>query len=377
MAQTIVPAGNAPNQLAVKIWSAKLMQFALGESFFVSRFADTNFVRTGKKSLIGTSPDMPIQLLRDLEKSEGDTIQYDVFADLKGDGVYGDAQLKGKEDKLTPYMDSVRITQVRKGVDAGGRLSRKRTKHDLRMVARTKLGRWFARFFDEVITCYLAGHRGESTAQWVLPTDWNGLKDGDTVIQPLEPADEEHTFYLDSTGGVGHDLSAAEATTLALKWFDKLDTYISVMDTPPNPVYDNGEPHYIVILHPIAAEQLRTETSTNSWLEIQKYAGPRGQQNPIFRDSLGKYGRFILHKFSKIPVVTVGDKKYAMNLVLGAQAAVIAFGDAGGKFSLTWHEEIDDRGNRLVVTASTIFGCKKVRFNGKDFGVIVMPTLIE
>ena len=144
------------------------------------------------------------------------------------------------------------------------------------------------------------------------------------------------------------------------------------MNYPLNPVYVDGEPCYVVVLHPTAVEQLKEDASANSWLEIQKHANVRGKDNPLFKDSLGKYGRFILHSFSKVPYKTYGSKKVAHCMVLGAQACVLAFGDAGGKFSFSWHEELEDRGNRLVVDAATILGIKKCTFDDQAFGTITL-----
>ena len=365
MATTTVGAGSS---LAVKIFSAQLFKYSLGESFLFSRFMGQEFIRRGGRrgrELVGTSPDMPIQVLRDLERTAGDVISFDVFTEIRGDGVYGDALLEGKEKDLSWYTDEVRIDQVRQAVSAGGVMSMKRTKHDLRTVARDKLARWFGRFFDEAMISYLAGTRGEGTAQWVLPVGWNGF-----AGNPLQLPDPNHSFTIDAGGNVSND--PAQATPLDLSWFDKLDTFISEMDTPINPIYIDGEPCYIVVLHPRAVEQLRTSTTANSWLEVQKFAGVRGEQNPIFRDSLGKYGRFILHRFSKVPFRTVGAKKVAHCLVIGAQAGVVAFGNAGSRFSFQWKEQWYDYENQLNVAGSAILGMKKVRFNGEDFGVVTM-----
>ena len=367
MAQTYIAPNTTAAQLVPKIFSAKLFTQSLGESFFLSKFATNDFVRYGDGSLIGTDPGKPIQLLRDLEKTNGDTIQYDLVTDIKGDAVYGDNQAKGKEASLTFGLDQVHIDQVRRGINAGGRMTRKRTKHDLRMVARQRLERWFARFYDEAITCYLAGTRGEGTAQWVLPTSWTGF-----AGNSLELPDTAHGVTVDSGGSISH--TKTDADTFKLSWLEKLELHLSTLDVPMNPIYVGSKPYYILILSPWAVEQLRTDTSTNSWIDIQKSAGARGQENPIFQDSLGVYGRFILHKYSKIPVTTASSVQYSHNLLLGAQAGVIAFGDAGGQFSIRWHEEPDDRGNQLVVTAGAILGVKKCRFNidNTDFGCMTV-----
>lgn len=361
MAVTNVPVGSP---LAVKLFSVALFHYSLGSSFWLSRFAGANFINRGKRpSVVSTSPELPIQIIRDLEKAQGDRVSFDVFVDLKGDAVYGDNRLEGNETPLTFYSDELRIDQVRRGVSAGGAMSRKRTKHDLRLEARTKLSRWFARFFDEVITFYLAGRRGISTAQHVLPTSWSGF-----AGNPLQPADSEHLVTVNATGDVSN--TDTDATTLKLNWFDKIHTYIATMDTPPNPVMIGGEPYYIVLLHPKAVEQMKADTGTGSWLDVHKLAGVRGPDNPIFKGLLGEYGGFLFYEYSKIPVYTGGGKTLANCLILGAQAGVVAFGSGGGDFTLRWHEELDDRGNQLVVTAGTIMGVKKVRFNGKDFGCL-------
>ena len=242
-------------------------------------------------------------------------------------------------------------------------MSRKRTKHDLRLEARTKLSRWFARFFDEAITCYLAGRRGTSTAQWALPTTWNGF-----AGNPLQPSDPEHSFAVNSLGNVSN--TDTDATPLKLSHFDLLSEYIATMDIPPNPIMVEGEPYYIVILHPTAVRQLRTDTGSGQWLDVHKLAGVRGPENPIFKGVLGAYNGFLLYEYSKIPVYSAGGKTIANCLVVGAQAAAIALGQAGSPFAIQWYEEMDDRGNQLVVTASSILGIKKIRFNGKDFGCL-------
>ena len=371
MAQTIIGPSTAPNELAVKIWSAQTFQFALGQSFFVRRFAGKKFAKQGRGELVGTSPLLPIQVLTDLQKNQGDNIQYDVFANLKGDATYGDDQIKGKEDKLSHFSDNIRINQIRKSVDTGGRATKKRTRHDLRAIGRTRLSNWAAQYFDETITYYLAGTRGITTNQCVLPLSWNGIPD----TQPFEPADEEHRVTIDSSGDLSHN--QADATTFALNWLDKIKTHLSLMDVPPNPIFVGDTPFYVLVLHPKAVEQMKADTSQTGWLNLQKAAGPRGEDNPIFTDKLGQYSNFVLHSFSKVPTVTDGTHVYALNLILGAQAATVAFGNAGGSFTFDWNEEMDDRGNRLVITGGQIYGTKKVRFNGQDFGCIVMPTLIS
>ena len=61
-------------------------------------------------------------------------------------------------------------------------------------------------------------------------------------------------------------------------------------------------------------------------------------------------------------------------VLLGAQAATIAYGKAGGDTRYRWNEELLDHKRNLEVSAWAIWGMKKTTFNGDDFGTIVIPT---
>lgn len=61
-------------------------------------------------------------------------------------------------------------------------------------------------------------------------------------------------------------------------------------------------------------------------------------------------------------------------VLLGAQAAVVGYGmkHAGGKY--LWNEELFDHRRRLEVSALSIWGLKKARFNSIDYGTVVLST---
>ena len=369
MARTVIPVGDPK---AVKIFSALLAKETPGQSFWVSKFAGPKFMKRGDGNYLSTDPNAPIQILRDLESAAGDTISFDLVAKLRGAGVEGDDQLAGKEEKLIFYTDEVKIDQKRHGVDTGGRMSKKRTVHDMRTIAKDMLSQWVAQWYDEVITCYAAGTRGIGTAQWLLPTDFTGH-----AGNALQDPDDDHKLVI-AGGSVGTDEdSLASSDTFTRAHLEELAYKIKTMDNPPRPIRVGSEDRYLLILHPAAAKALREESGTSGWLEIQKAAGQRGRENPIFKDSLGEFGPFILHDYSKIPYFkNASSVNVARNLCFGAQSVVCAWGDAGGAFQFSWHEEMEDRGNVLVVDISFIFGCKKTRFNSKDFGVITVTTAI-
>ena len=68
--------------------------------------------------------------------------------------------LRGKEEDLKFYTDNLFIDQLRGGVNTGGKMTRKRTIHDLRKIARARQSDWWARLMDETLFIYLSGARG-------------------------------------------------------------------------------------------------------------------------------------------------------------------------------------------------------------------------
>ena len=51
----------------------------------------------------------------------------------------------------------------------------------------------------------------------------------------------------------------------------------------------------------------------------------------------------------------------------------MAYGTSGG-MRWAWQEELKDYENEPSVASGCIFGFKKTRFNGRDFGVISIDT---
>ena len=62
------------------------------------------------------------------------------------------------------------------------------------------------------------------------------------------------------------------------------------------PVSINGEDHYVCVMSPFQEYDLRVDTGTNGWMEIQKAAAAaEGRNNPIFKGGLGMISNVVLH----------------------------------------------------------------------------------
>jgi N4-gp56 family major capsid protein len=117
-----------------------------------------------------------------LENDAGDNIAYDLVMQLKMKPIQGDNTLRGKEEDLKFYTDNLYIDQLRGGVNTGGKMTRKRTIHDLRKIARVRQSEWWARLFDETLFMYLSGARGIN-ADFIEEVGFTGYA-GNSFVAP-------------------------------------------------------------------------------------------------------------------------------------------------------------------------------------------------
>ena len=367
MARTIVGVGDPK---AVKRYSAFLAVDVGRISYFNKKFMGA-----------GEEAQTPIQVLTALENDAGDTITYDLVMQTKMKPVQGDTQLRGKEEDLKYYTDSLLIDQLRGGVNTGGKMSRKRTLIDMRKIARARQGEWWARLFDETIFCYLSGARGVN-GDFIEDTTFTGYAQN-AFVAP----DTSHLLYGGASGNSKAGLAAGDKMTTTV--VDKCIARASVMGGGTSgvpaiqPIELDGEQHYVLVMHPWQEYDMRTNSGAGQWLDIQKAAAAaQGNKNPIFMGSLGMYNDVILHKHRG--VIRFSDYGAGANvnaaraLFLGRQAGVVAFGSPGTGLRFDWSEETEDRGNQVVITTGTIMGVKKTNFNiggnTTDFGVIAVDT---
>lgn len=357
---------------AVKRYSAFLAVDVGRESYFNRKFMG-----------VGVEAQTPLQTLPQLESDAGENITYDLVMQLRMQPVEGDNILEGKEEDLKFYTDSVFIDQMRGGVNTGGRMTRKRTIHDLRKIARSRQSEWWARVFDELFFMYLSGARGIN-ADFIYPTTYAGFA-GNAFVAP----DSAHLLY-------GNDASAKNnidsADVMDLRLIDRAATRADTMGGGTSgipmiePIKIDGEDHFCVVMHPFQAHAMRTNTSTGQWFDIQKAAAAaEGRNNPIFKGSLGMYNNVVLHKHRS--VIRFSDYGAGSNvaaaraLFMGRQAGVVAFGSPGTGLRFDWNEESRDNGNMAVITTSTICGIKKTAFTidgtSRDFGVMSLDTAID
>lgn len=366
MARTIIGL-NDPK--AVKRYSAFLAVDTARVSYFNRKFMG-----------VGPESGMPIQMLPELENEAGENITFDLNMQLRQAPIEGDDVQEGTEEALKFFTDNVYIDQMRGGVNTGGRMTRKRTVHDLRKLARKRQSEWWGRVFDELFFMYLSGARGVAT-EYIFPTNYTGF-----ASNAFAAPDAEHIVYA---GSATSKATTEVANIMSLAIVDKLKSRAVMMGggsqgTPQiQPIMINGEEHFVLLMSPWQEFDLRTATGTAGWLDLQKAAaGAEGRNNPIFKGGLGLYNDVVLHSHKGVirfsDYGAGGGVRAARALFLGQQAAVCAFGSPGTGLRFDWHEESRDNGNQMVISTSSIFGCKKTRFTidgtAKDFGIIAVDT---
>ncbi len=365
MGQTIIGLNDAK---AVKRYSGNLAVDVGRKGFFTRKLM-------GK----GETPTKPLWQITDLESDSGEQITYDLSMSLNMQPIEGDSELEGKEESLSFYTDSVYIDQMRGGADCGGRMTRKRTLHDLRKIAKARSVEWWARVFDEIIFMYLSGARGTNT-EFVFPTTYTGFANNSFTAP-----DTSHIVY----GGTATSKATVETPcTMSTLPIDRAVAYAEMMggggpvitEVPQiQKVNVDGDDAFVMIMDPYQAFNLRRNTTTNDWADIQKaIVSAAGKNNEFYKGGLGVWNSVVLHKHQNCIRYTDygagGAVEATRALLLGLQAGVIAFGSPGQDLRFGWNEESRDNGNKIVISSHTIWGFKKVTFNGNDFGVMAIDT---
>lgn len=334
----------------VKLWSKMTFREVLHKMWF--------------RRLIGTGDQAIIRRETDLERSAGDTIKFDLLRQMTQEGVDGDNPIEGFEEKLTYEQDEVYIDQ-RRIAHAFRRMAQQRTVHGLRTDARANLADRFAELYDFIMFAQLAGKVG-NLSNWTISAA-TAAHAGNTLQDPA-PAGVNDTDHYRSVG--------AEMTT------DVVDILVEKAQTIRpmcRPSVFEGSEHYVLIMHTRSVTDLRIATGSNLWREILAAAQIRGDKNPLFTGAMGMWNNVVLHSSPRVPVTT-GSPDIAHSLFLGANAGVVAWGNAyskldqdgpmGGDNFMSWFERKSDYGNERGVAAGAIFGMKPAVFGAATNGTV-------
>ena len=355
-----------------------------------------------------TSAGAPVVRITDLAKVAGDTVDMQLFHQLSGRPTMGDKKLDGRLESLSFADFSLKINQTRHGVDAGGKMSQQRTKHDLIKTARTLLADgYYGRLVDQRGFAQLAGARGDYYATDIILPLADDPEFADIMINPLTaPTYERHFFGGDATSFEAID--AADRFNLGC--VDNMSLFLSEMANPIQPIRmvadpSGGEPLYVLYVTPRQWHDFYTSTSGKDWQAMLSASIERskGWNHPIFRGEGAMWRGILVKPYKGMPirfnqgstvkvcaansatgveVDKVAGTTIDRAVLLGGQALANAFGsgEQGGSFGM--HEEKTDHGNSTEISISWVSGLQKIRFkqrngNIQDHGCMVLDTAVS
>lgn len=351
MATTEFGVGHA---LAQKLWARKLFYEVTGEGFF--------------KRFVGKSDSSLIQFKTETQKDAGDRITVGLRMLATGNGIQGDATLEGNEEALTTRSDNLLINQLRHAFRSAGKMTEQRVPFSVREELKNSCVDWWAERLETSLANQLTGYADQSDTRFT---------GNNSAVEP-------------STGrivvGGGHDteasLSATTTHAIALSDLDRAVAKAKVTSPRIRPLRIDGKNMYAAFLHPYQIYRMRRDASTaGNFFDVQKaiLQGGKISDNPIITGAEFIYNNVVVHEWSYLPVVkstVTSSTSYRRGVFCGAQAAIMAVGQAGSPTEMTWVEDLFDYDNQLGVSAGMIFGVKKTIFtdNGAsaDFGTIVL-----
>jgi len=357
MAYTEYPTGHA---LSPTIWERELYAEAIQQTYVWSFMGNSNNSLLVRKD--------------DFSTKAGDTIIMGLRAQLTGRGTTGDDTLHGNEEALVTQTDSFKINQLRHAVISKGRMSEQRVQFNMRTEAKEGLADWFATRFD---TWFFNQIGGATYQTDVAYTGFNAVAapDANHILRPnAKSADESLT--------TGDELTLVQLDRLAARL--RQGTFASTGVMPIRPIRIRGGNYYVLFVHPNQVQQLRSQTSTGQWADIQRAQIQGGNNDvPLITggDYVGTYNGIIIHQSEKVPYGVNSTTGLAVTnarraILCGAQAAMFGIGgdtpDDTRKFK--WIEERFDYENQLGVSGYTIAGLKASRFASANFGTFILPT---
>ena len=343
--------------LARKLWSEKLFREALKETWINRVTSDGS--------------DSVIQILRDPQKSAGDRVRMGLRMQMTGAGIAGDGTLEGQEEALSFFSDDVTIDQLRHATRSAGKASEQRVPYDMREEAYEGLRDWWAGRMDESFFNQISGNTGQTD------TRFTGMQ---ATVAPGIILAGSHDNSISSLSATTSSDTAGKFHVITYRTIDRAVALAKTVSPMIRPIRVMGNEYYVAFLHPFSVFQLRRQTSTGEWADIQKAALQGGEisENPIFTGAVGVYNNTILHEAVRLPTAISAPSAgggtqtdFRMGAFCGAQAGAMAFGVDSDE-SPNWYEELFDYGNQLGVAAGMVWGMKKTRFNASDFAVITL-----
>ena len=300
--------------------------------------------------LVGKDSNAIVQMKTELGKGEGDKITFGIRLPLTGAGIVGRDTVEGNEEKLIFKDFDMTIEELNHAVDTGGKMDEQRIPWDLMREGKDALQDWWSDKLSDYLIATLCG-------------DTNFKIAGKTFAQACTAPSTNKVLRVNDTA----EASITSADVLDLHFLDRMKQ-LAELPTGDSykvrPLTKGGKKYFRVILHNYVFDALRQNMNVGQFGDLQKAAGKLQFPNVEF-----EYNGMLVSKSERIssPYTNV-----YRNILLGAQAATIAWGGAGESkgtvMSFVPYEK--DAKRYVMIRGGGILGAKKVVFNSEDYGVI-------
>ena len=315
-------------------------------------------------------------------KNAGDTARFHFIPQNKTDGIYGqNADILGNEDVLDEYFMDLKIDQVAKAFAKKGKMTDIRTIWDFRAEAKDQLVNWFADKHAFWIAMALSGYISDGfnmvpdfrTADVVQGEGRIVVAKGATGFQMLEDGYSSEHDLLNDYDGSGGVVAPA----------DKMNSYLldelEIIAKDGNPEYrvrpirsdSNGNEYFLLDLSLQAYRDLRTDARFEKRLLSLAEGGVDPKKDVFAKGALGIWNNIILMKNEYVYKFAndAGTEKYARNLLMGADAMVMAYAQ-----TVDYTEELLDHKRKMSVAGDEISGRRKINFDNVDLNVVQVIT---
>jgi len=369
-----------------------------------------------------SSSSYPIVVSKDLTKTAGEEVTFDLVNPMGGKPIMGEANAEGLGRAMSFSQDKLRINQTRYPISVGGSMTQQRTKHQLRSLARAQGDSYMTRLQDQLTLTHLAGARGfHDNIEWAVPK----ASDADfaEICVNTVKAPTKNRHFMSTGSGIeiikaaGNEITLASTDVLNTDVVDAVRTLVDSMALPPPPVIFEGDkmandaPLRVLL---VSAENYNSFVKSTNFRTLQANAMARAQvagNNPLFMGDAGLWNGILIVKMPKPIRFYSGDSlrwcasyttetetatdlvpaafgtSYAIDrsILLGGQALALAFGKnnkTGNPFF--WSEKELDHGDKLEVLIGMMSGTSKVRFEidhgdakqFTDYGVICIDSVV-
>jgi N4-gp56 family major capsid protein len=373
-----------------------------------------------------TSPDMPFVRVTDLSSDpKGDTVTVDAFNMVGGKPIMGDRNAEGRGQALKSSSFTAKIDLATFVVDAGGKMSRQRTRHDLRRIAKAQVSAYFPRFTWQRALVHLAGARGSQTgASWDVPLSTDA-DFADIMVNTVKAPTYNRHLVVNAGSLTKGGLQLASAATTD-KWklsvLDALSYFLDAQETrllppmfPGDKVGYDSPLKGVLLMSPGSYNDLITDisSSTSNLRAYQAAATERAKlagQHPIFAGEAGIWRGILVKKMDysvffnaagSYQYVAVADKLTATetagtigaigstyqaerSILLGAQALARCEGASNSGVQAAIIENTYNAGRNFEYLGEFMGGEMKFRFSLRneagdqeptDFGVYAIDAI--